>query len=181
MAPPDHYDPDRPWLRQPCDTDQGWALFSDFLAMGPCRKLAKVPGYADNIDLISGMAYANAWRERARAWDLHLTETRIAEVERVIREDARAMAERHLRMTRDLADLGHSEIRRAKEIADKTDMAAIGVTPNVARRMIVDAIKLDRLITGEATERIATPDVSTLSVDELRALRDLQEKAGVAA
>jgi hypothetical protein len=69
---------------------------------------------------------------------------------------------------------------RANTVSRQSDMHGL-LRPGEIARLTEVAIKFDRLLRGESTENVATAasvDLSGLSLDELRALSEIQRKIG---
>ena len=174
------YEPDRPWVRQPFDTDLTWALFSDYLALAIPRRLQDIRPAGYTWTQIERFAAENFWRERAAMWDDHLAEIRTLTIERVTEETAEEVARRQLTLCKAMQELAGLEINSLLKLARKAGDYPGTIQPRDALRFAANGVRLERLIRGEATERTETgPDVSTLSLEELRAARDLQAKAGI--
>lgn len=169
-------------MRQPFDTDLGFALFSIFLMMAPPRRirdLAKTSGIP--WTQLETLAVEGHWQPRAALWDEHLAGIARTTIERVTEETAEAVARRQLTLTRRMQTLADREFAALEKLqAQAPDMTGT-LSPRDAMRLAVNGIRLERLIMGEVTDRTETaaPDVSALSVEELREARRLQAKAGV--
>lgn len=174
------YDASQPWLRQPFDTDQGWALFTEYLLAGPTRTLkvclrGRCPW---DWGRLSQVAFEDAWKERAQAWDAHIHAQRLATVEQVTKEDARARAERQGKLARKLQRVGELEINRLTKVLERDDGGQIGtLRPHEAIRAVALGIHAERLALGDSTERIETgPNLDDLSVEDLRKIKELEAK-----
>lgn len=102
-------------------------------------------------------------------------------IEDALAEDARAVANRHASIARDAIEVAHSHVRQW--LADLANGDAVEAwEPNAVRGMLKDMITLERLVRGEATERVehglSGVDLGKLSIDELEELRRLEAKAG---
>ncbi len=178
--PATDYNPLRPWERQPFDTDHGWALFSDYVAMGPTRSLPtllrrhpQANGYA-----VRNLAKDDGWAVRAEAWDRYIERERRYAIEDMVKDDARTTAERHGTILKGVSALiERNLIKMLKAEGQSEDFPTL--TGHVFARLLKEAITLERLHSGDATERIEGPDLSGLSVEDLRQLRALGAKAGV--
>jgi hypothetical protein len=124
---------------------------------------------------------ADAWPDRCFAFDRWLDEQRFEVIADVLAEDARAVANRHASIARDAIECAHSVVR------GWLDDLAKGYriepwSPGEVRGMLKDMITLERLVRGEATERVehglSGVDLSKLSIGELEELRRLEAKAG---
>lgn len=174
------YDAKNPWLRQPCDNDQSFALFQEYLTLGPSRSIAALYRRIDRLPIsrLYDLAHSAAWELRAKAWDRHLERVRVEAVEEAIEEDAKAIAKRHGRVLRDALTLADLELSKYLSAAKSGDMHGL-LSPTEVLRFIHRVIPLERLVAGEATERVETsPDISKLSLEQLRELKIMQEQAG---
>lgn len=177
------FDLARPWVRQPFDTDLSWALFQDYLTSPVPRSLsalARRPGCPLSWSQIESVAWEDGWKERASAWDSHLDRLRIQTVEQVVQEDARARAERQGRQGKKLARLGELAVDRLTRILEANpEFGATEVTTRDAIRAIGIGVRTERLALGDVTEKIEMgPDMSGYSLEELRTIQQLQQKAG---
>lgn len=182
MSVPAEYNPERPWDRQPWDTELGWSLFGDYLILPVPRRLqtiASKSGYP--LVTIKGWAKAGYWAERAGLWDDHLADIRTTTIERVTEETAEEVARRQLTLTRTLQRVASLEIEKLFAEVSREGSAMGTMTPREALRFAERGIILERLILGEATERTDTGSnpMDQLNVEELRQARALQEKAGI--
>lgn len=180
---PTSYDFDRPWLRQPCDTERRWRAFQAYRDQARPRTVRGASKALGGFDVrtLETWSSADGWPERCAAFDRWLDERRIEVIVDVLAEDARAVANRHASIARDAIECAHSVVR------DWLDGLAVGLpldgwTPNDVRGMLRDMISLERLVRGEATERVehglSGVDLGKLSIDELEELRRLEAKAG---
>ena len=178
---PTAYDDDRPWNRQPCDVEVRWRGFKAYRDQVPPRTVrAASEAVGRSYELLRVWAKQDAWRERCMAYDRFLDETRVTVITDVLSEDARVVANRHASIARDAIECAHSVVRGWIEkiaVGERLE----GWTPNEVRSMLRDMITLERLVRGEATERVevGVVDLGKLSIDELEQLRALEGKAGV--
>jgi len=180
MGPPFQYNLAEPWARQPFDGDLAWYWFSRYLTLSVPRRLTDLvkAGCPLSLYQLQTLEWEDAWKTRAELWDAHLDQLARATIEQVVQEDARARAERQARQARKLARLGELEVDKLLQIAAKPDSGAGLIQPRDATRMIFIGVRTERMALGDITERIETgPDLSNLSVDQLRQLRELQEAA----
>jgi hypothetical protein len=178
------FDLTRPWVRQPFDTDLSWALFQEYLAMNPPRRLgdlARRPGFPMSKSTLENLAWSDGWEVRAARWDSHLDQLRTRTVEQVVQEDARMRAQRQGRQRKKLARLGELAVDRLIKILELNPDFGSGEVPlKDAIRAIGIGVRVERLALGDTTDKIETgPDLSNLSLDDLRKLREIQEKAGI--
>lgn len=175
------WEPDQPWVRQPFDTELSFALFGDFLALPLPRRLSDLnrPGCPLTYQQIGAFARECFWSSRAAFWDEHLAHIRTSTIERVTEETAEEVARRQLSLTRLMQSVASRELGKLQKIGEENDFPGV-VMPKDAIRLATLGIRFERLILGEATERTeAGPDVTGLSLEELREVRRLQAKAGI--
>lgn len=174
------YDLVRPWVRQPCDTDLSWVLFQEFLSAPLPRRLADLARKSVcplTWHQLESVAFEDGWKDRAAAWDRHLDALRTTTIERVVQEDAKQRAERQGRAGKKLQRLGELEIDKLIKVLERPDDMPGAITLRDAIRAIGIGVRVERLALGESTDKIETgPDLSKLSLDELRKLREIQEK-----
>lgn len=174
------YDHDRPWVRQPLDSELSFAWLREYLALGMGRRLrdlVKRHGCPWTWPQLEALAHEHAWRERAEAWDNHLADARDEATEDAIRSDAKTEARRHKRIARKLQELSENELNKLLKAQKQAEAFGV-VSPREALRYAVEGVKLGRLVHGDTTENVGGgPDFSALSAEELRQLRALQQKA----
>jgi hypothetical protein len=176
------YDMLRPWTRQPCDDAGRWRAFVRYRDGAFPRSFGvTAAALALSVQAVSAWAHADAWEERCLAYDRHLDSLRCRAVEDVLVESAREVATRHAGILRDAAECAHSVVRTWLARLAAGD-ALEGWSPSDVRGMLRDMITLERLVRGEATERVEHGvgiDLSRLSIDEIETMRAIEIKAGV--
>lgn len=125
---------------------------------------------------------ADAWADRCAALDRFLDEQRVQVIVDVLSEDARSVANRHAAIARDAITCAHSVVQGwLVRIASGEHLE--GWSPGEVRGMLRDMIVLERLVRGEATDRVEHGlqgvDLGKLSIDEIETMRLLEAKAGV--
>lgn len=179
---PADYDFDCPWNRQPCDSTARWRAFQTYRDLPPPRTIgAAATALGVNKRRLEIWSSEDAWPERCADFDRHLDAKRVTVIEDALAEDARAVANRHASIARDAIEVAHSHVRQW--LADLANGDAVEAwEPNAVRGMLKDMITLERLVRGEATERVehglSGVDLGKLSIDELEELRRLEAKAG---
>ena len=179
---PSEYDLERPWLRQPFDTDQGWALFSEWLLTPAPRSLRDFAQRTRGVwtfGALEALAWEYGWRERAAAWDSHVDVLRFRAVETELETSAKSAARRHGRVARELVELAAKEIAKLLSASKSSDGFGL-LRPADVVRFATEGAKLERLVMGDATERVEQQDgtdLSRLDAEELRALKHLTDKA----
>jgi hypothetical protein len=174
------YNTEEPWTRQPFDGDLSWFWFQQYLTLPAPRRLSQLRDVGCPLSLtqLKNLEWDDGWKARATLWDAHLDQLRRTTIESVVQEDARMRAERQMRQARKLARLGALELDKLLQIAAKPESGAGLIQPRDITRMIAIGVRTERLAAGDVTDRIETgPDLSKLSVEELRQLRELQEKS----
>lgn len=182
---PTSFDFDRPWLRQPFDTDTRWRAFLAYRELPlprtvrGTRAALVAAGHRAHTSRLELWSTENAWPERAAEYDRHLDLARVRATEEILAEDARTTAAFHVQLLRDAQQACRHIV---KGWLDR--IAAGGVlddwSAGEVRGMIKDTITLERLVRGQATERVehGIVDLSNLSTEEIEVLLVLQEKAG---
>jgi hypothetical protein len=166
----------RPWERQPAEDDEQWRCFQNFRDQVPPRRMAHA-GVKRAADL-STWYNDHRWKERAAAYDRHLDEIRREQREAIHKLTEQERATRQLgqlAMVQDIIDLELSKLW-----ADAKRSEAFGlVKVSDLNKLLNSAITLERLVRGQSTENVAVDiDLEKLSVEELRELRELQDKMG---
>lgn len=171
-----------PWARQPFDTDLSWSVFLDYLSLPPPRSLATLarrPSCALSWPQLETLAHCDGWKVRAERWDQHLDQVRFEAQEQATREDAIARATRQGRLGKKLQRLAETEADKLLIQASRDAMVGTIQVRDMIRAAAY-GVRIERLAMGDFTDKIETgPDLSGLSVEQLRTLRELQEKAGV--
>jgi hypothetical protein len=186
------YDPDHPWDRQPCDSPQSWAAFRLFLTAAPPRSLRGVALDLAGVSLATVERWADEcmWSPRAACHDAARSAPAVSSAGPVASptlappSPAAAPAlpspAEQRALLADMIALCKEEIAKFVATSRQSDMPGL-LRPGEIARLTEVAIKFDRLLRGESTENVATAatvDLSALSLEELRALRVIQQKIG---
>lgn len=115
------------------------------------------------------------WAMRVAAFDAHLDELQNEERELLFRQagaiQGSAMAAEHLATLQTTLDIARDQQRKILEAVRSADFATM--KPIEVLKYLETAVKLQRLIAGEATERVEeTTDLDCLSDEELAAALD---------
>lgn len=170
--------PVRCWERLAVEADPEWLSWCSFRDLGEIRSLllvSRING-ARLEDLATWQARYR-WQDRSKAFDVYLDRIH-ADRGRALLDAPKAVADgRHLQLIDEVLSLVRSEIaklRRASVEAEGPTVSASAIS-----RILDQTAKLERLVRGEATERveISTLDLSKLSDSELATLRDLTLRA----
>lgn len=182
MTAPTEFDFERPWTRQPFDTDARWRAFQRYRDQPLPRTIRGASEALGGYDVrtLEKWSSENAWPERCFELDRYLDEQRIAATVDVLEEDARTTAGFHVALLRD-AQQAAASVVRGWLVRLASGLPLEGWSPNDVRGMIKDTITLERLVRGQATERVehGVVDLSSLTLDEIETLRTLEAKAGV--
>lgn len=172
----------KPWERLDDETDAPWRVFEVFLAMPAPRSLeGLVPltahlhatGYA--YETLKGWSHDWLWFPRARAFDEHLARRARRAQERATESVAAEMARRHARAAKRLLALAERGIASL----EKRDKNGATLTPADVERMVKTGIVLERLVRGDATERVETRvDLSKLTLEQLWEQKKINKLTG---
>ena len=179
----------RPWTRQPFDTDARWRAFVTYRELPLPRSIRRTSealadpatGKGYDVRTLEQWSSENAWPERALEYDRWLDEQRVEATAAILREDARTSAAFHVDLLRKLQTAAAA---KAEEYLDKIARGERLDEWSVAdvRGIVKDCITLERLIRGQATERVehgVHVDLSQLTIEEIEILQALYAKAGV--
>jgi len=163
---PTEYDIECPWNRQPFDTFESYTVFQTYL-LEPKRPRPIPQGkYRLNYE-------AQAWQQRALAWDEAMSNRILAATE----ETRLTMAERHAKLGLRFQAVSSKELAKLERASDASkDIPAI--REGTVYRYAEVGIRIEREATnGAPPEQEPGLDLSKLSVEELRVLRELTAKA----
>lgn len=164
------------WERQPGDTDESWHAFVAFRDAKPPRRLLGRPGTGPTVQL-SKWYREGGWRERAAAYDAYMDHVMLQEREDFLRQTAKDISVEHMQVLQTARSLVQRELDKFLKASQESE--AIGmVSPGQLNAMMENMVKLDRLVRDQSTENVETGmDLSQLSVEELKALKELSLKA----
>jgi hypothetical protein len=171
-----------PWRRQPWEGDREWALFSEYLLECPGGRNTVLERLATRLGVASSyllqLRHDHAWEVRALAWTRHLDDLRSKTVERVVEETAAARAKRHMGPLQSMLRTVAREMAKLERLANQAEGPGI-LTPKDITRMAEVAIKLERLCAGDIDPGARSEiSLGQFTLDELRAMHELQRKAG---
>lgn len=110
------YDHERPWMRQPFETDRAFALFERYLFLERPRDLRLLESKALSWQELGRLKWEGLWEDRARAWDSRQHAVRCEAVEQKTRETAETAFARHVERLRELDEsLIVPELKARKE------------------------------------------------------------------
>ena len=114
------------------------------------------------------------WRARAAAYDFHLDRLALDTTEKTVRE----MHQRHVRLAMRLQDIAGTELEKLAHKAREAAKRLKDVGTGDLVRFAEQGVKLERLARGESTETVeGRLDLSRLSLEDLKALKALRDKA----
>jgi hypothetical protein len=169
------------WERRDTESDSQYAAFRLYLSFPPPRP--SLPEVARRVgkSTITIRRYSadHKWAARTRDWDNRLANIHAGVAAEIAVEDADKITREHLAAIRTMRELGHLVLAQSLDIARKTGRAE-DVPPRVAGALIRDAVTLERLVLGDATERTETRaqdlDLTRLTGEEAEQLLALLEK-----
>lgn len=175
----------QPWERQRGEPSRAFAAFVRYRDMGAerrsLRRLAEEMGVS--LRLVSRWSRQHHWVERCAAWD--------DEVDRMAREEqARAIVEMRRQHAEEAVRLRLAAVKRLMEQLE--GFALEDLNPADLLKIWNETVKVERVSRGEPETvqqqqitgkgggpvRVAGPDLSRLSDDELAQLEALLSKAG---
>lgn len=160
----------KPWERQPGEPDDAFRHFTTYRDMPLPRKLdRRIP----NVHITKLVDFYRDWNWKVRcsAYDDYLSAFAVQEYEDILAHGAKEAAVQHMGLLNDAKELAAIELRKwlvtARAAGDgSTSLLRMGDLT----KLIEGAIKLDRLVRGEATEIVEQNELTNLTDDELREL-----------
>lgn len=178
--------PEHAWERQPRESDEAWALFCmyrdsaypDGIGAGyvvrSLSDMARQGGW--DVRQLKMIAESFDWANRAIQFDRYIdtakTEASVAQLPEVLDE--------HKKILKDLRRLIQTELGKWLALCETTRDPQVKIRE--LHKLIDVAVKLDRLTYGESTEIVKLEgewDLSGASLDQLKALREIAQQAGV--
>lgn len=154
--------PGAPWNQQRGESDRAYAAFRAYRDLGPGKR--SLDAVASQLGRARGGSVRDwttrwAWVERARAWDAKLETEREEAAILAVQEDA----ERIVGAARGFQQAGHilveEILRRAREdpdfLRELSPSQLLGLTNRVSNAW-TRGVQIERLVKGEATERVET-------------------------
>ncbi len=167
----------RPYERRDSESDPAFAAFVLYRDMADERSLVKVAEVLGKSEtLMSRWSVSHSWRKRVIAYDLELDRRKhIGDLKAV-----EGMRRRQTKLALDLQDLGGTELAKLIKSAKKHTKAST-IDTSLVLKLIEAGSKLERVVRGEPGEIIEThtgdaPDLSGLTLEELRVMRRVREK-----
>lgn len=178
LAPPVHqaYNHAEPWLRQPCDTDESYRVFLEYLQQGLDRRgrsLTRLVRHTDTpLGMVMGWATAHAWEARALHWDNHISVLKLDASETTAAE----MAKRHARAGRRLQGIASIETGKLELQAIRHAEMPV-LRPTEVLRFAEIGQMLERVALSNAPpEGESSGDLSALDLEDIRAMRRVWDK-----
>ena len=176
------YDPEKPWNRQPIDTEDIWAAWRRYLMLPQPREpkaLARRLGCklreAEAL-MIEGVFVGRA--EKFDAWVMGLWEDKVKEI---VTASAEHYSERHTRLLAMSLELAGHELEKLLLTSKSTTANTLKV-PEVTK-LLEGMIKLERLVHDESTENVATKiqlyDPMLASIEQIKNLKAMKAKCKV--
>lgn len=169
------------WDRQPFDTDESFVWFQAFRDALPPRQLGRLrtasPGkIIPPLQVLLDWYTTHFWRDRVADWDTHLDHIRQEEREEIVGQTAKEQAARDQSLIHEARELVSRELNKMLITSMSNDAETL--KPGELNKLLENVIKLGRLTRGETTENVGSQfDLSTMTVEDLRKLRELQEKS----
>jgi len=162
----------QPWERQPYDTEESWPEFVAYRdSPRPRKAYTYRPGRRNPVQVAQWIE-KHFWRERVAEYDRHLDGIMLAEREALLTQSAKEIAAQHMSILQDARQVLEQEFAKLLATVRSSNLEVI--KPRDLRALLESTVKLDRLIRGEATERVEeTQDLSHLSEEELIQLENL--------
>ena len=128
------------WEQQPEETFGAWEAFYTYREMGPLRTHARVAAKLGKVSKaqIDDWSSRWAWRDRVRAWNIHIDR----QIQEARSEMIREMRDRHAKLGRKLLD-------KFMERVDSLDPSDI--PPGSLDRMLKAGAEIERSAVGEPT------------------------------
>lgn len=172
----------RPWEQQQFESSRQWAAFRAYRDLAPgCRTMAGVARVLGRESVSPDWGRwrrEDSWDARCALWDA-LQDRQRQEGYLRAREaqSASDAAARDRALLDDAVSLLWQEVRKYLTQARESDFPVM--KPGELQRLLDSALKLRRLLYGEATERVEAPpvDLSALSAEQLEQLIGLLETA----
>lgn len=177
------------WERNGQDTNESWPYFKAYRdTSSGVRTLERVRfspaedvrrpinrSQAPTLEQMHRWHAEGQWGPRVAAFDAHMDSLQNEEREAIVRHGGAKLAAEHMAMLQVAQDLIKAELQKLLEEAKNSDFPKM--KPNEITRLMTEYLKFSRLIDGKPTEKIETHfDLSGLSADELRTMRELQAK-----
>lgn len=161
------------WERQLSDTDDSWTAFVSYRDMPTPRRLIRFGPYPTGK--LAEWFRAHNWAARVNAYDNHLDAIRREEREALLAQHEREIMTEHLVLLSEARELVAREL--SKYLTSSREGTLHGLLkPSELTKLFEMVLKSDRLLKDQPTERVATQDLSKLTLEELRKLEEIHKK-----
>lgn len=178
-----------PWHQLEGEPDVSFGHFQAYLELERPRRVWEVAPIVDrSVHTVQRLATKWRWLDRAASWDAYIWEKKLNEVQKLHEKASREQME----TVRKGRKLLHNRIAYWNEKIQADKERFNDITPKEAYRELERFIKLERLIFGDATERVERKwsrdtnavdlDFSKCSSEELQQLAEcipILEKVGL--
>lgn len=166
-----------PWERRDTESDREWEAFRVYRDMRKPRSILRAAPVASVT--LAEWSKRHEWAARVRAYDRHVEKIRLSERDALIQQDEAELTANRLELIRDAQELVQLELAKLLHMSRRSGEAPLSLNLSQLTRLFEAAIKCERLVRGESTEKIEveTSDFDSLSLDELRTLEELMRKA----
>lgn len=157
------------WEKQEYETAEEFKAFQFFRDQIPPRR--QMPTTHAPLAELHRWSMRNHWKVRVTAMDAYLDKAMLEEKEAVFRQTSKEVAVEHMTI------LARSRNIVLRELNEMMTRAPGTLRMADLNKLIENTIKYDRLVRGEATEVVATVDLSRMTPEELDMYEKLTEKA----
>jgi hypothetical protein len=168
-------EPPRPWQRLPTENEEQFFHFERYLRLPKPRRIRALIGVAQLA--VASWFSTFSWMDRARQFDEHMSTIYEQEIADALRSHARDIATQYIQMGGSARALIMSQIDKLLEM--DRDNEHLVMRPVDIAKLISVISKLDRLFAGQSTENVevkSQDNLSGLSVDDLKRLREIRQK-----
>lgn len=158
------------WERWEGEEPEAYAAFRYYLEQVAPRRLNALH-LVQHVALptLYGWAQRYQWSRRAEAFDLHFRSVRDEHLEKLMRESAERVAEKHMAALADMREIVGAEL--AKHLAQIQSSPRSMLSFAEVVRATETVIKADRLIRGLETDNLSI-EFGNASLEDLKDLRD---------
>ena len=162
------------WEQMAGEPGKAFAAFKLYRDMIPPRRARSIVGYSTAI--VSQWYNDWKWPERVDAYDAHMERIALAEREAMLRQKSREVSAEHLAALQTARHTAQIELDKLLATVKESDGQIL--KPGELIKLLETVVRFDRLVRGESTDTVEhkSEDLSRLSIDELRKLREIQQK-----
>lgn len=173
------WDVDRPWNRQPFDSDLAWYWFCLYIRMPIPRNLGKLARKVSRTQAdLMRVARKNHWEDRAMAWSNYLQKEYTESAAVTVIEQGRIHADLYVRKLDLMSDVVEHELVKLLRQVKESNFSVL--KPRDLLRMMTEYVRMRELLQGHATDRIEHQaaeqffEEHSLSYEHLEALKEVQ-------